>query len=418
MYKLKKIIILCFASLILFSCDKEDPAIEDKTPYFGIAGSELKQTFVGESDTRYITVSTNTDFSISSSAPTWCSVEIIDDKVDNLKISVTQNTAAAERTASITVSSANFDDITITVIQNWIASIVVDKSYVLLNNDILNFTLNVSGNIGYEIDLPSWITEKEKQSDGTHIFEFQPISPGERTGEILVKSVDESFDTKIHVLVVHREKVKKIGSWLFEDPSDLTKATIGNDLQMVINTEEFPDAEFLSVEGPTADKKAVRVPLNSYFFCDHAMIPKEGENNISEYTLYYHFKFPASGKFYSFFQTNLANSDDGEIFIRSAIPPTIGVGATGYAGANLVIPDTWHTLYLSFKPGDVKFYLDGNFFHSSTTADARFRLNLSGVLLFGGPWYKKDDNELDVAEVSIWNGALSQEDIDEIENSK
>lgn len=75
-------------------------------------------------------------------------------------------------------------------------------------------------------------------------------------------------------------------------------------------------------------------------------------------------------------------------------------------------------MYLSFKPGDVKFFLDGEHFHSSTTSQARFRLNLTGVILCGALWTKKDDNEFDIGEISIWNGALTIDDIKELEGVK
>ncbi|MPN32873.1 hypothetical protein SDC9_180356 [bioreactor metagenome] len=59
--------------------------------------------------------------------------------------------------------------------------------------------------------------------------------------------------------------------------------------------------------------------------------------------------------------------------------------------------------------------MNGELFHTSTTTDARFRINPAAVILCGGPWTKKDDNEFDIAEISIWNGALTADDIRELE---
>lgn len=415
MNKIVKILVLCFFSSILFSCEYDEKKIEDVTPYFGVAGKDLNQLFSGESDIKYVTVNTNREFTVISSEPTWCTVEIVDDKVENLKIKIAKNAQAEERTALITVSSAGFDNITIHVTQSWIPTIFVDKPHVLLNNDNLEFTLRITGNIDYVVELPDWLSEKSIQPDGTYTFEFNAISPGERSGNVVVRPADESSTTRVVVPVIQRERIKKIGSWLFEDAQNLTKATIGKDLETVRNIAYNPDAQFLSVEGPMSNNKAVRIPLNCHFLADHGMIPKEGQNYISEYTLFYEFKIPAEGRFYSFFQTNLANSDDGEIFIRNSRPPTIGVGATGYAGSGMIEVGKWHRVYLSFKPGDVKFFIDGTQFLSSGTSDARFRINLNGLILCGGPWSKKDDNEFDIAEISIWNGALTLEDIKEIE---
>lgn len=414
MNTLTKLLLLSSLVGFLFSCG-DDKLVEDATPYFGVAGDELEQTFTGESETRYVTVNTNRKFTVTSSEPSWCMVEIVEDKVDNLKINIAGNGAISVRTAHITVSSTGFDNVVINVTQGWIPTITTDKSYVLLSNDNLTFTLQVIGNVEYELELPEWITEKEKQADGTHFFEYTPISPGERLGSIVIQSTGEDSGVKVTVPVIQRERIKKVASWLFDDPANLTKATVGKALEMVRNISYNPDAQFLSVDGPIVGNKAVRIPVNCHFLADHGMIPKAGQNYVAEYTLFFEFKLPAVGRFYSLFQTELANTADAEIFVRSAIPPTIGVGATGYAGGGLIEAGKWHRLYLSFKPGDVKFFIDGQQFLSSTTSDARFRMSTTGVILCGGPWTKKDDNEFDIAEISIWNGALTLDNVKELE---
>ena len=414
MNKLAKIFIICFFTGILFACEDKNKAEEDIIPYFGVVGSDLNQTFEGDPEIRYVTVSTNREFTVTSSDPAWCSVEIVKDKIDNLKIGVAQNKKSNERMATITISSAGFDNVIISVIQGGTISITTDKSYFLINNDNLEFSLKVTSSVPYEVEVPNWIQQKENTPvNDVYTFIAAPVSPSERIGNIVFKATDESINAKTIVSVVQRERVKKIGSWHFDDPQDLVKASVGHDLNMVRNINYNPDAQFLSVDGPTIGNKAVRIPLNCYFLADHKMIPKEGESYISEYTLFFEFKIPAIGRFYSLFQTNLTNTGDAEIFIRNTNPATIGVGATGYNGS--VTAGEWHRLYLSFKPGNVNFFLDGVQITNSTTSDTRFRVDLNGIILCGGPWAKKDDNEFDVAEISIWNGAISFDDIKELE---
>jgi hypothetical protein len=411
-----KISVICALAFSLFACKKDDNT-EDTAPYFGIAANELTQNFIAESDSRYLTVATNQEFTATSSQP-WCTVEKVDDKVDNLKISVTENNQAEDRVAEIVVASAGFQSVRIAVKQVLLPVLSVSEaSGVLIEDSQLEFTLNIRANLPYTFDLPSWITLKSESVGGENLktwtFTAQDMTPGIRSGNVTVSSTDEKMNKKAVVPVVQKSHIRKTGSWLFEDATNLIKAAIGNDLTIV---KKDAAAAFLSVDGPDAGNKAVRVPLNAYFLADHGMIPKTGEATISEYTLFFEFKIPAAAKFYTFFQTNLANTDDGEIFVRSTNPQTIGVGATGYAGSVQV--ETWYRLYLSFKPGDVKFFMNGAQFLSSTTSDARFRINPAGVILCGGPWTKKDDNEFDIAEISIWNGALSAEQIQEIENSR
>lgn len=417
MNNLIKIFVVFSLFVVLLSCD-DDKVMEDTTPYFAVAVNDLEQAFTGESETRYVTVNTNREFSAISSDPSWCKVEIIDDKVDNVKITVTANGKVVDRSAKITISSSGFEDGTVLVTQGWTPSVTTDKSYVLLNNENLEFTLKITGNIDYELELPDWIIEKEKLPNGNHIFEFNAISPGERSDNIIIKSTDENSNIKVVVPIVQRERIKKIASWLFDNSQNLTKATVGKDLEMVLNYNFNPEAKFLQVDGPSSNNKAVRIPLNCYFLAEHDMIPKAEQSYITDYTLFFEFKIPVAGIFYSLFQTNLSNFDDAEIYVRNSVPPTIGVTPTGYGGSGLVEVEKWHRLYLSFKPGDVKFFIDGKLFQTSTTTDTRFRMDLSGLILCGGPWAKKDDNEFDIAEISIWNGALTQEDINELEGMK
>mgnify|MGYP000886969454 CR=1 FL=1 len=164
MDKIIQVFILCCFTGILFACsdDEDNTVITD--PYFGIMGENLEQIFSGESETRYITVNTNRQFTVKSSDLSWCVVEMIDDKVDNLKITVSRNELTGERTAQVIVSAEGFDNIAIDVTQTWIPSITADKPYILLNNDNLEFTLKITSNIDYELELPDWVTEKGSQT--------------------------------------------------------------------------------------------------------------------------------------------------------------------------------------------------------------------------------------------------------------
>ncbi len=411
-----KLLVICLLASTLYACN-DDKNTEESAPYFEVGTKELTQNFVAESDFRYVTVKTNREFTATSSQ-SWCTTSIIDDKIDNLKVIVAANEELGERTAEIVIVSPGFDNITIAVTQRSLPYIMVKESDILVEDGNLEFTLEVSANIPYSFDLPEWVQQKSSDpadDNKTWTFAAKAYVPGERSGNIVIKSADATVDKRVSIPVVQKSGIYKVASWLFDDPQDLIKAAIGKNLQIVGNTDYNPNFVFLPVDGPADNNKAVRVPLNCYFLADLALDPKPGESYISEYTLFFEFKIPKAGQFYTFFQTNLSNTDDGEIFVRSTNPQTIGVGATGYAGK--VEIDTWYRLYLSFKPGDVKFFMDGVQFHSSTTSDARFRIDLKGLILCGGPWTKKDDNEFDVAEISIWNGALNAEQVAQLEGT-
>jgi hypothetical protein len=211
----------------------------------------------------------------------------------------------------------------------------------------------------------------------------------------------------------------KVGSWLFEDPNILEKATIGNDLvayKMAGNkTTGSPNLDgFISVDGPTPGSHAVRIPKQSYFFCNHGIAPKPLENKVNEFTLLIDFKV---GTRASFLQTDLTNNNDVDIFMR---PNMTQIGIVGYY-ADLDQPvqgDKWYRLIISAKFGEggyFIYYLNGkqiykrqgpNFLESLTALDSERTWNKAGVLLFADE--DGEDEVIDVAEVAIWDVAMDE----------
>jgi hypothetical protein len=206
---------------------------------------------------------------------------------------------------------------------------------------------------------------------------------------------------------------KIMGSWLFNNPSDLGKATIGNDLLMykdgVISTDGFT-----SVAGPTNNKSAVRVATGSYFLANHG-ISANGETAggtpgamVNEYTLLYDYRLPASSTWYCFLQTNLNNDDDGEIFINPN--GNLGNSALGYSANPVPQDNQWHRLVIVSKlPDYYKFYIDGQLFHegasTALSVDNRYALDIAGTLLIGDD--DGDDGTMDISEMAIWRKPLT-----------
>ena len=59
MDKILKLFILCFFAGILFACNEDEDVKVSTDPYFGVKGELLTQQFSGDSETRYVTISTN-----------------------------------------------------------------------------------------------------------------------------------------------------------------------------------------------------------------------------------------------------------------------------------------------------------------------------------------------------------------------
>jgi len=188
----------------------------------------------------------------------------------------------------------------------------------------------------------------------------------------------------------------KVGNWKFDDATNFTKADIGKQLTLV-------GTGLQKADGPDASNGAVTVQKGTYFVVDHGIPVKSGSTKVNDYSLVVDFKIPKVGVWYNFFQTDPTNTSDGECFINTS--GNFGTYVTGYS-SYAVSADKWYRLVVSVSLNNTyKYYLDGNLIHVGNIqyVDARFSLDKT-LLLFADD--DGDDGTLDVAEVSLYDGAL------------
>ncbi len=141
----------------------------------------------------------------------------------------------------------------------------------------------------------------------------------------------------------------KVGSWKFDDSSNLTKADIGSDLVLTGSQEAVP--------GPAVGDSAVRIGVGSYYTLTHGIAANGGGTNVNEYTIQFDFKVNSLGSWYAFFQTTEANNDDADCFINTS--GNIGTQATGYSSFQITESE-WYRLVISVKNGThYRYFLDG-----------------------------------------------------------
>jgi hypothetical protein len=190
----------------------------------------------------------------------------------------------------------------------------------------------------------------------------------------------------------------KVGWWKFDDSNDFTKAEVGNSLTLV-------GTGVHKANGPDASNGAVTVDKKTYFEVDHGIAVKSGASYVNDYSLVIDFKIPAVGTWYNFYQTDPTNTSDGDCFINTS--GHIGTYITGYSSL-AVSSDKWYRLVISASLNNsYNYYLDGSFIHATDnkqTADGRFSLDKK-FLLFADD--DGDDGTLDIAEVSLYDGALT-----------
>ena len=184
---------------MMSSCQDKDP-----NPFLDVSSEEL--TFTSDGGTQYATIFASRNFTVTSSE-TWCKIEKIEgEKNDNLKITVEKNDGA-ERTATIEATADGLDKITITVKQAlFIPTITVKEGNVNIE-DNLNFTLEITSNILFTIETPTWIEGNSSNvpAIGTKTYSFtaSPIGDaGVRAGKILLKANYQGVDTIVGVPVL------------------------------------------------------------------------------------------------------------------------------------------------------------------------------------------------------------------------
>lgn len=188
----------------------------------------------------------------------------------------------------------------------------------------------------------------------------------------------------------------KVGGWKFDDAADFTKADVGKSLTLVGSGVQKAD-------GPDASNGAVIVKRGTYFEVDHGIPAKAGNTNVNDYSIVIDFKISSLDVWHNFLQTDPTNTSDGDCFINKS--GNIGTYSTGYS-SYAVSPNKWYRFVISVSLNNsFKFYLDGNLVHIGNVQYSNDRFSLAKkFLLFADE--DGEDGDIDVAEVSLYDGAL------------
>ncbi len=197
------------------------------------------------------------------------------------------------------------------------------------------------------------------------------------------------------------------GWWKFDDPANLDKAELG--VPLVLTGSQT------SVPGPQVGNLATQVPLGSYLTMNHGLAPSLGGTKVNEYSLQIDFSVPVA-EWHSFFQTDLANASDAELFIKPA--NIIGVGGPGYS-VNTISQDTWYRMVVSVKNGTggfFKIYIDGVLWLDAPAQaiDDRWALD-NALLMFADN--DGDDGTINCSELGLWDVALTDAQALELGNA-
>jgi hypothetical protein len=193
----------------------------------------------------------------------------------------------------------------------------------------------------------------------------------------------------------------KMGSWKFDDDANLTKATIGQALQLT-GTQE-------SVAGPADSNLAIRIGLGSYLTMLPGIALNGSDTLVNEYSLQFDFMMPEADVWHAFFQTNPKNNDDADLFINKTAN-TIGTATTGYS-SKTITDSTWYRMVVTVKNGEFfKVYLNGELWLDAPgqPLDGRWGIG-DTLLLFADD--DGDDGEIICSEINIWEVALTYDEV-------
>jgi hypothetical protein len=308
---------------------------------------------------------------------------------------------------------------------NEMTGIALDKETVTINVDISTTVIPYPVPWDAEVSEKfTWTSENTAVAKVNSKGQILGVDPGETN--IICHYQDLTATVKITVNTVEtlNDKINSLGAkgyWEFEDASNLTKKTIGNDLVFVEDNKKIT-----SIDGPRFDNKAVRVPWDpksagvtgTFIKCIHGLQPKNGEEKINEYTIMWDIRLPdetgmpETGYYTLMSARTLDNSKDQDFAIKSS--GSFGIGDLGYSTSGSLKKGKWHRVVLAAKAGSsFTYYVDGSKVYSGNAAkgsiDGRYSLLPEGVLFFSDD--DGDDSTIDASAIAIWDKQLAADEV-------
>jgi hypothetical protein len=325
-----------------------------------------------------------------------------------LTITVKRNTLPTPRTSTVTLRMEDVEDAVITVTQE--ASIPL-QNFTLSKTDAI-FYLSTSGftspnlpqTVAITLDPPNADVEPADinwTSDHPAIVtvnaDGQISRVANATGTTTVRCAIGAIEKTVGVTVAPNPALSATGLWLFNEASDLGKATLGTDLTPVVASGYL-----------TPINGGVCVGATSYFACTPG-IATAGNGYITEYTMLFDFSVPAIGEYRSFFFAKPTTGSSNEAGIYISPSGTIGHG--DYS-TFVVTVNTWYRLVVVYKgDGYHHLYRDGTHIRSHNSYGAATKELESTFRLFTDGYGGAYDKEMSVSTTAIWDYALTDAEI-------
>ena len=203
------------------------------------------------------------------------------------------------------------------------------------------------------------------------------------------------------------------GFWEFSDSTDVAHATVGTALGL----HNVSNADWV-LGGLGGALYVQKTPEKSYLEMTHNIGPNGGGSYVNEWSILMDIMVPQSsmGNWVALYQTNTANTNDGDFFVKNNPAGQIGVAATGYS-TNTISGDTWYRVVVSVDNPD--FYticVDGVQWREGTPQSIDGRFSLDPTLLA----FADEDGEdypKYCSTLAMWNRPLTGAEIASVGNA-
>lgn len=193
---------------------------------------------------------------------------------------------------------------------------------------------------------------------------------------------------------------ERVGLWKFDDAGDMLKAEIGSAL--ILNGSQT------SVAGPEEGNLATEIGVGSNLTVTHGIASNGGGTMVNEYSVQLDLLMPVGGLWHSIWQTDPANSNDGDLFLNGS--DHIGASRFGYSDRAFV-ENMWSRVVVTVKNGTFyKIYVNGNLWLDGAGQDIDGRDALASTLLLFAD-EDGEDNTMLCAEAAIWDVALTADEV-------
>lgn len=274
------------------------------------------------------------------------------------------------------------------------------------------FTVDISATIEPKFTFPEWIYLKRPMpSIGSFTYHFgvlaMPEGVAERKGELIVSAPEGSGIAPVTISLtqasIDTELPEAAGVWTFDNADDWYAGS-ADDIKLIpylVGANNTAPTAFAAgaATGVTKTAEGIALPKSTCLFMD-----LNEESDLRSYTIAFDMKASNVTNYISFYQTNLSNNDDGDLFISEG---RVGrsAGNLGYGGS--VRANTWHRVVVSVRDGIISTYIDGEYVGTSkNTNNDCWCLNKKGVYLFCDN--DGEHNNVEVAGIQFWKESLGK----------